>query len=102
MAKIGLARLKKIIQEEMKILHEGEDHVTASKTAAAAAELLGAIEDFKIEASEKAKAELGTSLTTFETLLARIVGSPMQYVDATEQPSTVKKIAFKPVKSKLV
>lgn len=100
MAKIGISRLKKIIREELSMIHEGEDHDSASKIMSSATKLLSAIETFKETASEKAKAEMGTNLDGVEQLLNRIVASPMQYVDATKPPT--KKITLKPQKSSVV
>jgi DUF438 domain-containing protein len=100
MAKIGLARLKNIIREEIENLHEGEDHDSASKIMSSATKLLSAIESFKESASEKAKAEMGTNLEGVEQLLNRIAASPMQYVDATKPP--VKKVSLKPQKTNMV
>lgn len=96
MAKISLQTLKKIIQEEVANLHEGVDHDTASKVMSAATKLLSAIESFKDNASEKAKAEMGSNLDSVEQLLNRIVASPMQYVDATKPPA--QKVTLKPQK----
>lgn len=100
MAKIGLARLKKIIREELETLHEGDDHDSAAKIMSAATKLLGAIEAFKESSSEKVKAEIGTNMDSVEQLLNRIVASPMQYVDATKPPT--KKVSLKPQKSNIV
>jgi molybdenum-dependent DNA-binding transcriptional regulator ModE len=81
MAKITLETLKKIIREEVSNLHEGADHDSASKVMSAAAKLLSAIETFKENASEKAKAEIGTNLDSAQQILSRIVASPMQKKD---------------------
>lgn len=97
MPKIGLDKLKKIIQEEMHNLQEGADHDTASKIMSGATKLLKAIESFKSTASEKVKAEMGSNLEEVEKLLNRIAASPMQYVDATKPTS--KKVSLKPQKS---
>lgn len=97
MPKIGLEKLKKIIQEEMLNLHEGADHDTAAKIMSGASKLLKAIEAFKNTASEKVKAEMGSNLEEVEKLLNRIAASPMQYVDATKP--TARKVSLKPQKS---
>ena len=94
MAKIGLARLKKIIREEIENLHEGEDHDSASKIVSGATKLLNALESFKETASEKVKAEIGSNLDGLEQILKRVVSSPMQYVDVTKPP--VQKVTLKP------
>ena len=97
MPKIGLEKLKKIIQEEMLNLHEGADHDTAAKIMSGASKLLKAIEAFKNTASEKVKAEMGSNLEEVEKLLNRIADSPMQYVDATKP--TARKVSLKSQKS---
>ena len=81
MPKITLDRLKKIIREEVEMLHEGEDLDSAAKVMSSATKLLGAIESFKEIASEKAKSTLEDSgLHQVESMLKRIIDSPMQYV----------------------
>jgi hypothetical protein len=97
MSKIGLEKLKKIIQEEMINLHEGIDHDVAAKILGGASKLLNAIEAFKNTASEKVKAEMGSNLEEVEKILNRIADSPMQYVDATKP--TARKVSLKPQKS---
>jgi hypothetical protein len=100
MAKIGLARLKNIIREEIENLHEGEDHDSAAKIAKSASDLMKAIDSFRDVSSEKARAEVGQNLETMHQALDRIVHSPMQYVDATKPP--VKKVSLKPQKTNIV
>lgn len=100
MSKIGITRLKQIVREELKNLHEGADHDTVAKVTDAAAKLLGAIESFKEKASEKAKAEMGSSLDSIEQILDRISKSPMQYVDSTEPGPKV--VTLKPEKKEVV
>ena len=97
MPKIGLEKLKKIIQEEMLNLHEGADHENGSKVMNAATLLLKAIEAFKDKASEKSKAAMEENLASVEKILIRIATSPMQYVDATKP--TARKVSLKPQKS---
>ena len=97
MSKIGLDKLKKIIQEEMISLHEGMDHDTAAKIMGGASKLLKAIESFKNTASEKVKAEMGSNLEEVEKLLNRIATSPMQYVDVTKPAA--RKVSLKSQKS---
>lgn len=92
MSKIHVSRLKQIIREELGMIHEGEDHDAATKIMGAATKLLSAIESFKEAASEKVKAEL-TDLNSVESILKRVIASPMQYVDATKVP--VKKVTLK-------
>jgi hypothetical protein len=101
MSKIGIARLKTIIREEIANLYEGDDHDSASKNVAAASKLIGAIEGFKESASEKAKSELASNLDAAEQILKRIIGSPMSYVDATEPPEQ-KVVHLKPEKKEVV
>lgn len=99
MPKIGLDKVRKIIQEELVNLHEGESHESAAKIMNSAAKLLSAIEVFKENVSEKARAEVA-DLEKVEQVLQRIIASPMQYVDATKPPT--KKISFKPQKTNIV
>ena len=101
MAKIGIARLKKIIQEEIENLHEGADHDSASKIMSSATKLLKAIESFKETSSEKVKSEMGDNLDSVEKLLNRVVSSPMQYVD-TVKPPGVKKVSLRAQKPNIV
>ncbi len=100
MSKIGIARLKTIIQEEIMKLYEGDDHDSASKNVAAASKLISAIEGFKESASEKAKSELASNLDSVEQILKRVIGSPMSYVDATEPAQ--KMVRLKPEKKEVV
>ena len=97
MPKIELSRLKKIIREEMALLHEGEDHDAAAKNMTNATKLLKAIESFKADASSVVKGELGAHLDEIEKTLNRIVQSPMKYVDVTKPP-TQKVVTLKPEK----
>jgi hypothetical protein len=100
MPKIQLDRLKQIIREEMSNLHEGEDHDSAAKLMSSASKLLNSLETFKDTSSEKVKAEIGSHLEEVETILKRIVSSPMQYVDSVKP--VAKKVSFKPQKTNLV
>lgn len=96
MAKIGIARLKEIIQEEIEnmSLQEGADHDTATKIMSSASKLLKAIEAFKDTGSEKLKSEVGESVDNLEKILNRVVASPMQYID-TVKPTKVKKVSLR-------
>lgn len=99
MPKIELTRLKKIIREEMALLHEGDDHDAAAKNMTNAAKLLKAIEAFKESTSSVAKGELGMHLEEVEKTLNRIVQSPMKYVDVTTPPTQKQKVVtLKPEK----
>lgn len=100
MSKIGIARLKQIIREELSNLHESDDHATAAKIAKSASDLMKAVEAFKENSSEKARSELGSSLESMHQILDRIVHSPMQYVDATEPGPKV--VSLKPEKKEVV
>jgi uncharacterized damage-inducible protein DinB len=100
MAKIGLARLKNIIREEIENLHEGEDHDSASKIAKSASDLMKAIDSFREVSSEKARAEVGQNLQTMHQVLDRIVHSPMNYVDSTEPGPKV--VTLKPQNKEVV
>ncbi|NBW06518.1 MAG: hypothetical protein EBR82_00655 [Caulobacteraceae bacterium] len=95
MPQITLKRLQQIIREELS-LNEGADHDSAAKVMSSATKLLKAVESFKSASSEKARSEMGTHLDEIEKILNRVVGSPMQYVDATEP--AMKKVTLKPAK----
>jgi hypothetical protein len=100
MPSIDMKRLKQMIQEELSLLGEGEDHDAAAKMAGAASKLLNAVEAFKEVASEKAKTELEEHVLAFEKVLSRIVASPMQYVDASKPVE--KRVTLKPQKPKML
>lgn len=99
MTKIGLKEIKNMINEELEKLKEGDDHKTGAKVMKAAADLLTAIDNFKKNSSAKAKADLEPHLDAATKLLKRVADSPMQYVDATQQP---KRVTLKPKKENLV
>ena len=102
MPKITLDRLKKIIREEVEMLHEGEDHDSAAKVMNSAAKLISAIEAFREAGSEKAKTSLAEAgLDQVESALKRVIDSPMQYVDVTTPPAQ-KKVSLRPQKSSTV
>lgn len=94
MSKIQLSRLKEIIQEEVALLKEGEEHEFASQNALNASKLLKAIDSSKKNFSEKAKSELSSAgLDRVEAILKRIIESPLEFVDMTKQ--ITKKVSLK-------
>lgn len=98
MPKIDIKRLQQIIQEEVSVLREGDDHKTGAKVMTATANLLTAVEAFKNNASEKAKSSTMKCIQDLENLLNMIVANPMNYVDTIKEPQ-FKKVTLKPAKT---
>ena len=105
MPKITSNRLRQIINEEIKKLHEGDREDQAAAMATAASKLLKAIEAFKSAASAKAKSTMdpkGSSLDNHlkeaEKMLKRIVASPLEHVDG-QKPQTLPKAPVQPAQA---
>lgn len=98
MPQIKLDRLKKIIQEELALVKEGDNHADGAKLMTSAAKLLDAIEKFKKDASKKALADVENDLGALEGKLKRITDSPMMYVDSATS-GQYKKVSLKPANS---
>lgn len=92
MPSITVNRLKRIIKEELRMLHEGEIEEQGSALNRACSELIKAIEKFKGASSAKAKSvmdgggiSLEKHLNEAEKMLKRITDTPKEFVDGPKQ-----------------
>jgi hypothetical protein len=92
MPAITITRLKRIIQEELKMLREGDREEQGAVVMRACSDLIKAIEKFNAVAPAKAKSIMAGSGDTLEKrlreaekLLKRITDSPKEYVDGPKQ-----------------
>lgn len=92
MPSITVNRLKRIIKEELQMLHEGEREEQGAVLNRACSELIKAIEKFKESSSAKAKSMMdggGVSLENHlkeaEKMLKRITDTPKEFVDGPKQ-----------------
>lgn len=94
--KIGLLRLRQLINEELKTVTEQVDHASAAAIVTAASKLLHAIEGFKEKASPAAINAVTPHLGEIEQVLENMVETPGSYV--AKPKIEPKKVSLKAVK----
>jgi len=94
--KIGLLRLRHLINEETSQVTEAVDHASAAAIVGGASNLLKAIEKFKEKASPAAVNALTPHLGNIEKVLEDMVNTPGSYVARVKVEP--KKVSLKAVK----
>ena len=94
--KITDAKLRQMIQEEIRVMSEQVDHASMSAVAAAASKLLAACESFREKASAHAINAVTPGLSELEKVLENMVSNPGTYV--VKPKVEPKKVSLRAVK----
>lgn len=96
-SKITKARLRQIVREEFRNVHEQVDHSSIRDIVNIASKLLAAVEGFKEKAPPSAMNAVTPQLTDLQKTLENMVSTPGSYV--TKIKAEPQHVSLKPVKS---